>query len=931
LEVTLLQKCEFFIKNLNKALHIFSFTLCLFLPAFANPSFGQQPGKDSSETALPSDSSEAVSPSDTLKPKADTIAVNSKKDIETTIKYSARDSIRMDVVKKIVYLYGDAKINYGAIDLKAALISIDWQNSIMTAKPMVDSTGKRYGVPVFTEKADTYEADSIKYNFKTKKGFISGIVTKQGEGYITGGPVKKDEDVLYIKSAQYTTCNLRHPHFYIQARKLKVIPDDKVVSGPFNLVVSDVPTPLGFFLGFFPMPKKEKSGIIFPTFGATAQRGFFLTQGGYYWAVNDYVGIKLVGDGYGNGSWRASTIIDYKKRYGFGGKLSVSTSLIKNSFNETDPKNRDFQFQWTHASVPKHNSSFNANVNVNSQKYLTNNSFNPMALQSNAFTSSIQYTKTFGSLFNFTISARQDQNVRANQMVMNFTLPEVNFSMNRIYPFKQKISTGQKWYEKINVAYNFTSKYVATNLPFNYGFVQTNFVNRRNIDTINLSGNTPEGVRDPNFNFFGALGKTIGHGMTGAKHSIPISTTMKVLKYFNLSPSFTYNEYWYDRKLRYDFHPETNRLIVNDTAGSLINRTSDYNLTTNLTTRAYGRYTFKGQILQGILHTIIPTITHSFHPDFSKNQPLSGDNFSNNVQTSNQYYNSNFSSYSNYNGFFYGAPAAGKVNSLSFSIQNTLEAKVRNRKDTANPIKKIKLLDNLSASGGYNFAATKFNLSIINLSLRTTLFNKLNINVSSNYDPYFYRLDSIGSASFNLGTKYQTRVNTLTFGKQSKGTDVASFKASQNFAINLSLSLNPKAKTNNSKAVTTPQTNFMNANPTMYLDFKIPWNLALNYVYNYNRVGFTKSNTSQSLSLNGDVKLSEKWKVAFTSGYDFVNKGLSYTTVSVNRDLHCWQMSFNIVPFGARQSYFFTLSAKSTLLQDLKLNKRSPAFIGQPF
>jgi hypothetical protein len=917
LEVTLSQKCEFFIKNLKKVLHIFSFILCLFLLACVGSSFGQQTSKDSSAAALSSD---------TLKPKADTIVVNKKKgDIETTIKYSARDSIRMDVVKKIVYLYGDAKINYGDISLKAGLISIDWHNSIMSAKPLVDSMGKRYGVPVFTEKTDTYEADSIKYNFKSKKGFISGIVTKQGEGYITGGPVKKNEDVLFVNSAQYTTCNLRHPHFYIKARKLKVIPDDKVISGPFNLVVSDVPTPLGFFLGFFPMPRKEKSGIIFPTFGATAQRGFFLTQGGYYWAVNDYLGIKLVGDGYGNGSWRASAIVDYKTRYGFSGKLSVNTSKIKNSFNDTDPKTQDFNIQWQHAAVPKHGSSFTANVNAGSQKYFTNNSFNPTNLQTNAFTSSVQYTKTFGSLFNLTVSARQDQNIRANQMVMNFTLPEVNFSMNRIYPFKKKLGTGQKWYEKINVAYNFTSKYVATNLPFNYGFVPTNFIGTR--DTINLSGNNAEGVRDPNFNFLGALGRTIGHGMTGAKHSIPISTTMKVLKYFNLNPSFTYNEYWYDRKLNYTFDTASNRLIVKDPSG--FNRTSDYNLTTNITTRVYGRYSFKGQVLQGILHTIIPTVTHSFHPDFSKTQFLSGDNITRTRTSKSSDYQA---AYSNYNGFFYGAPTAGKVNSLGFSIQNTLEAKVRNRKDTANPIKKIKLLDNLSATGAYNFAADSLNLSMINLSLRTTLFTKLSINVSSNYDPYYYRLDSIGTASFDLGNKFQTRVNKYAFEKTNKGLDVSKFKASQNFNINLSLNLNPKSKTNNSQAgISAQQRNFMNANPNMYLDFNIPWNLALNYVYNFSRIGFNKANTSQTLSFNGDVKLSEKWKVAFTSGYDFVNKGLSYTTFSINRDLHCWQMSFNVVPFGLRQSYFFTLSAKSSILQDLKLNKRSPAFIGQPF
>jgi LptD protein len=920
LEVTLSQKCKFFIKNLKNVLHIFSFLFCLFLLVSANFSFAQQPGKDSSATSLPSD---------TLKPKSDTILVNKDKgDIETTIKYSARDSIRMDVVKKIVYLYGDANILYGDISLKAGLISIDWQNSIMAAKPLVDSSGKRLGVPVFVEKADTYEADSIKYNFKTKKGFISGIVTKQGEGYITGGPVKKDEDVLFVNSAQYTTCNLRHPHFYIHARKLKVIPDDKVVSGPFNLVVGDVPTPLGFFLGFFPMPRKEKSGIIFPTFGATAQRGFFLSQGGYYWAVNDYVGIKLVGDGYGNGSWRASSIVDYKNRYAYTGKLTLNMSEIKNSFNPSDTKNQDFQIQWTHNSVPKHNSSFMASVNIYSQKYLTNNSFNPTNLQTNASASSVQYTKSFGTLFNLTVAVRQDQNIRVNQMVMNFTLPEVNFSMNRIYPFKQKLGTGQKWYEKINMAYNFTTKYTATNLPFLYGFVPANFDDSR--DTINLSGNNAEGVHDPNFNFLNALGKTIGHGMKGAKHTIPISTTMKVLKYFNLNPSFTYNEYWYDRKLHYTFDTTHNRLVVSDSFG--FNRTSDYNLSTSLTTRIYGRYNFTGQIIRGIMHTIVPTITYSFHPDFSQNQPLSGDNIKR-VQTSNFYSDPKYwAAYSNYNGFFYGAPTAGKVNSLGFSIQNTMEAKVRSRKDTVNPIKKIKLIDNLSASGGYNFAADSLNLSMINLSLRTTLFTKLNINISSTYDPYLYRLDSIGKTSIYRGNNYQTRVNQYVFGKNNKSPESANYKGSQNFQVNLSFSLNPKSKTNNTPpGLSAQQTNFMNANPNMYLDFKIPWNLSLNYVYSYIRTGFNKSINSQSLSFSGDVKLSEKWKVAFTSGYDFVLKGLSYTTFSINRDLHCWQMSFNVVPFGLRQSYFFTLSAKSSILQDLKLNKRSPAFIGQPF
>ncbi|MFL5728979.1 MAG: putative LPS assembly protein LptD, partial [Cytophagaceae bacterium] len=849
------------------------------------------------------------------------------------IKYSARDSIRMDVVKKIVYLYGDASINYGTITLHAGLVSIDWQNSIMAATPLIDSTGKRTGTPVFEDGPEKYEVDTIKYNFKTRKAYIAGIVTKQGEGYITGGPGKKTEDAMYINRATYTTCNLRHPHFYIKARKLKVIPDDKVVSGPFNLVVSDVPTPLGFFLGFFPMPRKEKSGIIFPTFGATTQRGFFLSQGGYYWAVNDYLGIKAVGDGYGNGSWRISTIFDYKKRYAYSGKLSINSSRIKNSFNENENFNRDFNVQWQHASVTRNNSNFTANVNAGTQKYFTNNSFYPTTLQSNAFTSSIQYYKSFGSLFTLTVAARQDQNIRAKQMVMNFTLPEVNFSMNRVYPFRTKLSTGQKWYEKINVAYNLTSKYQATNLPFTYGFVRSNFATPE--DTINLSGYNAEGVSIPNFSFINAVGKTIQHGMAGAKHTIPIQTSMKVLKYFNLNPSFTYNEYWYDRKLKYSFDTAANRLLVSDQPRPSFNRTSDYNFSANLTTSVYGRYDFKGRIIRGILHTIRPSLNYSFHPDFSKTRPISTTQPNSNtnitrLQTNTLYYQEQYwPAYSNFSGFFYGGPTAGKLNSVGFNITNTMEAKVRNRKDTANPVKKIKLIDNLSAAGAYNFAADSFNFSMININMRTTLLGRLNITVNSTYDPYHYRFDSLGTASFNLGTIYQTRVDK-EYKNKPTGSDSHLYKGSQIFNINLSLDLTPKKK-NLGPNVSPQQRNFMNANPNLYLDFTLPWTLTLNYVYNYNRLGFNKSNTSQSLAFNGDVRLTEKWKVAFTSGYDFVNQGLSYTTLSINRDLHCWQMSFTVVPFGLRQSYFFTLSAKSTILQDLKLNKRSPAYIGQPF
>ncbi|MCR6638442.1 MAG: putative LPS assembly protein LptD [Sporocytophaga sp.] len=392
----------------------------------------------------PAESTEAAAVKDTTG-TSDSLNVKHKGDIETTIKYSARDSIRLDVVTQTAYLYGEAKINYGDITLEAEQIEINWATSTLTAIGVPDSTGKVKGVPLFKEKDDKYSADIIKYNFKTRKGIISGIVTQQGEGYVQGEKVKRTDEALFINSAIYTTCNLAHPHFHISANKLKVIPQDKIVTGPFNLYVADVPTPLGFILGIFPVPKKNRSGLIFPMYGESRDRGFFLRNGGYYFAINDYVASRLIGEIYTLGSYGLQSQTNYISRYKFRGNLDLAYNHRKSTnpnFGVAEGAKEfysveDYKIVWNHQTVSKKNSRLSAAVNFGSTTFNRNNAYNPAAYLTNTMTSSISYSKAFGGTpFNLSLAARSTQN--NNTGVYDFTFPDFAFNMNRIYPFKKK-------------------------------------------------------------------------------------------------------------------------------------------------------------------------------------------------------------------------------------------------------------------------------------------------------------------------------------------------------------------------------------------------------------------------------------------------------------------------------------------------------------
>lgn len=810
--------------------------------------------------------------------------------------YSAEDSIIFEAESKLIFLYGKAKITYVDMELVADQMAMDYSQNLIIAEGRPDSTGKLIGTPVAKMKGDVFEAEYIRYNIKTEKGIVRNIITQEGEGIIRGETVKRQPDAIYVKDGTYSTCNHKHPHFYLAARRLKVIPNDKVVTGPFHLVISDIPLPLGLPFGFFPVMERSKSGIIFPKFGEQRDRGFWINQGGYYWAMNNYVHHQILVDLYTNGSYQVGVGTNYIKRYGFNGRVNFNLSKTRQGFDDVsiNPFQETFQFGWQHRTQSKRSSSFTADVNVASSTYYQNNSYNPTNYQSSTFNSNVSYFKTFArSPFSLGVAARQDQNNVTKEM--NVTLPEISLSMNRIYPFKKKVGSGSRWYEKINVAYNGSAKYFVNNLiAFN-----------------DFSGDTILPFSQDNFETI------LSNGKYGAKHSIPVSTTLKLLKYFSLNPTFNYDEYWYPERINYAYNDST-KVIEKTGTTSGFYRSSAFNVSTNLTTRIFGTLAFKGKNLKGIRHTLIPTLNYSYRPDFAQEPFNSYERFE---ELPNA--NGDPTAVSYYNGFVYGGPSAGAVNSLGISFQNNFEAKVRDKKDTLEKVtyKKVKLLENLGLSTSYNFAAEAYQMANIQLVARTRLFDKLDLNFVSNFDPYTYR-DSLRN-----GEKVFYRIEEYAIDNNQGLANLLTYTISASTSIKAKQGLS--AKPNSEKQFNWNDWSYMNTHQERYVDFTVPWTLFLSYNVNYNKLATgTVSNFTQTFTFNGDLSLTPKWKLNFTSGYDFVNKGPGFTTIGIVRDLHCWQMSFNVVPFGQRQSYFFTINAKSTLLKDLKVDKRSPSFFG---
>ncbi|HEX8549861.1 MAG TPA: putative LPS assembly protein LptD, partial [Cytophagaceae bacterium] len=747
-------KIEIFYNTLEKFLHIFKYLigmLCLVLISFNG--FGQR--ADTISVGVNNSNSLSFVTGDTLSTK-DTLKVKTKKDIETTIKYNAVDSIRLDVLRQMVFLYGKASINYGDITLTAENIEINWSTNLVVARGDTDSTGKAFGLPIFKQGAEMYTSDVIKYNFKTKKGLISQVVTQQGEGYIHGETVKRKDDQLFVHHAMYTTCNLKHPHFYINASKLKLIPDDKIVAGPFNLVISDIPTPLGFLLGIFPVPKKNKSGLIFPTYGEDRLRGFFLSRGGWYFAISDHINAQLTGDIYSNKTYGLYGDVGYRKRYKYGGNAGFR--LFSQNIEQPDGemvRSSQYGIIWNHTTETKGTGSLSANVNVSSPDYYKVNSFNPNSRWANAFTSGVNYRKAFtGTPFNLTVAARHSMNV--NTKIQEVTLPDVALTMTRLYPLKGRNSLGQKWYEKIYVSYDFYTKFMIDNnynkffkntqvpssfgLPINENTIQALLIGGRynyNVDSltkdVSLRPFSP-GNSDTTVSLTGAL--------YGARHRIPIGTSFKIFKNFSLNPTLVWNEHWYPKAIKYS-EDKSGKLIEEEDRG--FKRAYSFSGTgISLTTNIYGQLNFKNSKLMAIRHTVTPNLNYSYNPDFTDPRFRSYQQLTN-VNGYERFVNYEKNErlraprFKTFDRLGYGYPVGRESSIMGFSVTNVFQGKVRTPKDTVNSTKKISLLDNLTFGSSYNLLADSFQLQNLRISANTNLFERFNFNFSTEFDPYYYQ------------------------------------------------------------------------------------------------------------------------------------------------------------------------------------------------
>jgi hypothetical protein len=845
---------------------------------------------------------------DTLKNASDSLKNRSKGDIETTINYKATDSIATSVDGQIVRLYGAAKIVYGNIELEADEITIDYKNHTMAATGRRDSLGRRVGFPVFKDGPQLYEMKDILYNFKTGRARITEVVTEQSEGYLHGETVFKNEkgELLSLKNS-YTTCNLEHPHFRIRSTKTKAIPDDKIVSGPFYMEFNEIPLPIGFLFGMFPAQRESKSGIIVPSYGEERRRGFNLRRGGYYFDISDYFKLALTGDIYSKGGHALYVQAPYIKRYQYNGNLSFSYS--KNNVNENiedESERKDYSLAWAHTPQSKGNGRFSASVNMATSSYNENNNLNNiyndnldnpgLSNISRKLSSNISYSQRFPNTpFSMGLNVSHNQDLETERVDMR--LPNLTVNMQNLYPFQRKDGTTTK----------------LDNFSIGYSMAATNTVTN-NIGTRIVEGRT-EQVNIPfNLNNFRTL---FENGKKGIRHSIPIGYSFKAFRFFTISPNISYEEKWYFEKLdwRYDVVNGSPSLIAADTIREF-NRISNYSFSTGLNTRIYGMYTFKKGNVKAIRHTLNPSISFNYTPDFTKN-----DNYFQKIRQNGEIFYK-----SRHEGFVYGSSNTGKSGAIGFGLGNTVEMKVKNAKDSV--ARKVSLLNNLSISSSYNLVADSFKLANFGISANTNILDgKFAINFSATLDPYYYQ-----QFRTEDNRSYERRIDNYAWKH-------GSFGRITNATIAINTNLNPKARENEQATqdkiiksdMPEQEKQFLLNDPNAYIDFEVPWSLRLNYSLNYSRPTRTvntveRFNINQTFQFSGDVSLSQAWKINFNSGYDIKNKEFTQTSISLTRDLHCWTASLNWIPFGYFTSYNFTIRVKASVLQDLKLERRKPFF-----
>lgn len=846
----------------------------------------------------------------------------SKSALEEPVSYSAKDSITFDYTNSRAHLFGGSQVNYQNLQLTADDISLSLDSSLVHASGRPDSTGAIQGKPLFKQGEDEYEPDRISYNFKTRKAFISNVYTQEGEGFMQSREGKRDSSgVMYVQNGKYTTCDAEHPHFYVSLTRAKMHPGKNVIFGPAYLVVEDVPLPLAIPYGFFPFSSSYKSGFIMPTYGDETTRGFYLRDGGYYFAINDKVDLKVLGEFYTKGSWGLSAQTNYKKRYRFGGNFYFSYQNTKEGEKNMPDYSvsKSFKLTWSHRQDAKANptQTFSASVNFATSSYERNNltsMYNPESYTQSTRTSSVSYSKTFSKV-GLTLSGTFNLSQNMRDSSISVTLPTLSISQSRFNPFKRKKAAGkERWYEKIAMSYT---------------------------GTLANSINTKEDKL-----FHSSLVKDWRNGM---RHQVPISASFSVLNYINVTPSFTFTDRMYTHKVMQGWDTERQD-VQRDTVYGFYN-VYNYNMSISANTKLYGMYRpmpwFGGKKIAAIRHVFTPTVSFSYAPDFSQSRFGFYDSY---VKTDA---NGNVSTvrYSPFSGMMYGTVGQGMTGSVTMDVANNIEMKVRTDKDSTG-YRKISLIDELGGSLSYNMAAKRRPWSDLNLRARIKLTKKYTYSMNAVFATYAYEKDENGrvyvgdhtewsrgrfgrfqGTAQNISYSISNETFRKLFGKKHRTTtsdDELDEELDEEEETDPTMqNVDPDRKKGKTGA---NQESNGDVDEDGYLKFSLPWSINIGYGvtirentqgrFNDKRMRYPYK-LSHTLNFSGNIRISEGWNINFSSGYDFNMHKLSMTTASLSRDLHCFQMSCSMV-ISPYTSYNFTFACKAGTLADaLKWKKQS--------
>jgi lipopolysaccharide assembly outer membrane protein LptD (OstA) len=827
-------------------------------------------------------------------------SIPKKKEFLTdVVKYKAKEYVSINQRLQKIYLYDEAEVYYQDMEIKSGIIVIDYSKNLVYAGRLKDSAGVYSQAPKFKQGANLVEPDSIIFNTETKKALIYNSRTEQSGGYIDAALTKKENDSVYfIKDGKFTTSENRDdPEFYFYMRKAKIVPNKKVVVGLTNMYIYNVPTPIGLPFAYFPMTDKQTSGIIFPSFGQENERGYFLQNGGYYFAISDYIDLAVLGDYYTNGSYGLRLESSYAWRYHFRGNIGFRyENLITSERGFPDyAKSSVYNIRWSHNQDQKSNpnSRFSASVNLGSSRYYQEslNQLNASNFLNNTLSSSVSYSKTFQGepQVNMSVTATHSQNTNTQQI--NMTLPTFQASVSRIFPFEPKTGTKKGIIQNVNFQYNVRAE----------NRIQTT-------DSL----------------FFKK--EMFDDALTGVQHSIPFTTNFKLFKYFSLSANANFDENWTLNTIKRYYDTTNDEVVTEDIRGFDSFRT--YNFSTSIGTTIYGMFDFKKEgkdpKIQAIRHVMRPSISYNINPAFDEYY----DTFD--VITAN---GTTRQEYSRFEESIFGAPNKTFSSSLGISVANNFEAKIRDKDSTATEPKKIILLNNLNFATSYNFAADSLRWSPVRVSGGTQILNdKMSINFGAVLDPYALdnnnnKIDQFninnGGSLFRLTNANINMSYTLSSKSFSGETDTdrnAELESLRSGGRSDDLFGKPQDFAD--KRLTDEDRSEKGEEPSEFYNYKIPWSLRLAYAVNYSNNARENEISSHSLMFSGDIELSPKWTVGASSGYDFKNQGFTYTQLRFERDLLSWRMNFSWIPFSTRSSWNFFIGIKSSLLKDIKYDQR---------